>query len=160
MPLRSEIGDRYSFVLDLSADQYGANELAMNAVVNAQIWHRWLGHLHAQSLDILRNRGGTGIKFEVAVSDCGVGAEGEAQQFSHPKIVNHKLNRPFQLCYRDLMGPFTPVAIGVYKYVSKITDEYTKWTAVYLLTNNNQALKSLHLFVGSTVIPFGGRIVR
>ena len=66
------------------------------------------------------------------------------------------------------MGPFTPVAIGGYKYVSKITDEYTKWTTVYLLTNKKQALESLQLFVGltvipfggSTVLPFGGRIVR
>ena len=58
------------------------------------------------------------------------------------------------------MGPFTPVVIGGYKYVSKITDEYTKWTAVCLLTNKNQALKSLQLFVDSTVILFGGRIVR
>ena len=58
------------------------------------------------------------------------------------------------------MGPFPPEAIGGYKYVSKITDEYTEWTAVYLLTNKNQALQSLRLFVGSTVIPFGGHIVR
>ena len=60
----------------------------------------------------------------------------------------------------DLVGPFTPVAIGGYKYVSKITDEYTEWTAVSLLTNKKQALQSLRLFVGSTVIPFGDRIVR
>ena len=58
------------------------------------------------------------------------------------------------------MGPFSPLAIDGYKYVSKITDEDTTWTAVYLLTNKNQAFQSLHLFVGSTVIPFGGRIVR
>ena len=31
---------------------------------------------------------------------------------------------------------------------------------VYLLTNKNQALNSLQLFVGLTAIPFGGRIVR
>ena len=48
VPLRSESGDLYSFVLDLSADRYGAKELAMNAVTNAQVWHRLLGHLHAQ----------------------------------------------------------------------------------------------------------------
>ena len=43
-----------------------------------------------------------------------------------------------------------------YKYVSKITDKYIKWTAVYLLTNE----KSLLLFVSSTIVPFGDRIVR
>ena len=36
VPLRSESGDLYSFVLDLSADRYGAKELAMNTVANAQ----------------------------------------------------------------------------------------------------------------------------
>ena len=46
--LRSESGDLYSFVLDLSADQYDAKEIAMNTVANAQVWHRRLGHLHAQ----------------------------------------------------------------------------------------------------------------
>ena len=63
VPLRSESGDLYSFVLDLSVDRYGAKELAMDAVANAQVWHLRLGHLHAQSLDILRKRDGTGITF-------------------------------------------------------------------------------------------------
>ena len=160
VPLRIESSDLYSFVLDLSADRYGTKELAMNAVANAQVWHRRLGHLHTQSPDILRKRDGTGIAFEGAVPDCDVCALGKAQQLAHPKTVNHKVSQPFQLCCGDLMEPFTPVTIGGYKYVSKITDEYTKWTAVYLLTNKNQALKSLELFVGSMVIPFGGRIVR
>ena len=52
------------------------------------------------------------------------------QHLAHLKTANHTVSRPFQLCYGDLMGPFTPVAIGGYKYVSKIIDEYTKWTVV------------------------------
>ena len=94
----------------------------MNAVANAQVWHRRLGHFHAQSLDILRKRKGIGITFEGAVSDCDVCAVGKAQQLAHPYTANHKVSRLFQLCYGDLMGPFTPVAIGGYKYVTKITD--------------------------------------
>ena len=160
VPLQNENGDLYSFVLDLSAERYGAKELAMNAVANAQVWHRRLCHLHAQSLDILRKRDCTGITSKRAVSDWDVCAVGKAQQLAHPKTANHKGSRPFQLCYGDLIRPFTPVATGGYKYVSKITNEYTKWTAVYFLTNKNQACKSLLLFVGSTVIPFGGLIVR
>ena len=46
MLLRSESGDLYSFVLDLSADRYGTKEQAVNAIANAQVWHRRLGHLH------------------------------------------------------------------------------------------------------------------
>ena len=63
VPLRSESCDLHSFVLDLSADRYGAKELAINAVANAQVLYRRLGHLPAQSLDILRKRDGTGIIF-------------------------------------------------------------------------------------------------
>ena len=114
--LRSESGDFYSFALDLSADRYGAKELAVNAVANTQVWHRQLGHLHAQSLDIIHTkRDGTGITVEEAVSDCDVCAVGKTQQLAHPKTANHMVNRPVQLCYGDLIGPFTPVAIGGYK---------------------------------------------
>ena len=45
--LRSESGNLYSFVLDLSTNRYGTKELAMNAVANAQVWNRRLSHLHA-----------------------------------------------------------------------------------------------------------------
>ena len=57
------------------------------------------------------------------------------------------------------MGPFKPAAREGYSYVSKITDQFTTWTVVYLLCTKDQALASLHLFVTSTVIPFGSRIV-
>ena len=102
--------------------------------------------MHRYILDIPRKRDGTGITFEGAVSDCDIYAVGKAQQPPHPKTADHKVSRPFLLCNGNLMGPFTPVAIGGYSYVSKITDEYTKWTAFYLLTNKNQGLKSLQLF--------------
>ena len=92
--------------------------------------------------------------------DCDVCAVGKAQQLAHPKIANQKVRRPFQLFYGSLVGPFRPVAIGDYKYFSKITDKYTKWTALYLLTRKNQALQLLQLFVGSTAILFGSHIVR
>ena len=44
LPLRGNQDDLYSSVLDLSADAFGATELAMNAVFNVQLWHRRLGH--------------------------------------------------------------------------------------------------------------------
>ena len=42
-------------------------------------------------------------------------AVGKAQQLAHLKTANNKVNRPFRLFYGNLMGPFTPVAIGGYK---------------------------------------------
>ena len=123
VPLRSESGDLYLFVLDLSADGYSVKELATNTVANAQVRHRRLGHSHLRSLDILRKGDGIGITFEGTVSDCNVCAVGKAQQLAHPKTANNKVDRTFWLCYGNLKGPFTPpVAIGGYKYVSEVTD--------------------------------------
>ena len=131
MPLWSESDDLYSFLLDLSVNGYDAKEIAIEAVANAQVWHRRLGHLRAQSPNILLKRDGTGITFKRDVLDFDVCTVGKAQQLSHPKRANHKVNRPFQLCYGNLMGPCTRVVIGSYKYVSKVTHKY----AIYFRTN-------------------------
>ena len=58
------------------------------------------------------------------------------------------------------MGPFTPEAYGDFKYVSKTTDQFTRWTAVYLLDNKNCAFDTYCLLAISTAIPCGGRVIR
>ena len=57
----------------------------MHTIANAQVWHRWLGHLHAQSLDILRKQDGTGITFEGAVLDYDVCAVGKLNSLLTPR---------------------------------------------------------------------------
>ena len=71
-PLCGEQDDLYSFVLDLSADAYGAIELATNAVSNAQLWHRRLGHLNKRSLELMQRHDGNGITFDSIIADCDV----------------------------------------------------------------------------------------
>lgn len=82
------------------------------------------------------------------VSGCDVCVVGRAQQLANPEMASHKINRSFQLCDGDLIGLFTPVAPGVYKYVSNITVKYTKRTAVDLMTKDH-TLQSLQLFTGT-----------
>ena len=54
------------------------------------------------------------------------------------------------------MGHFTPKALGGYSYVSKISDEHTRWTEIYLLKSKDGALHALQ----SMVIPSGVRVER
>ena len=111
LPLRGEQDDLYSSVLDLSADAYGATGLAMNTVSNAQLWHRRLGHLNRRGLELMQRHDGNGITFDGTIADCDVCTVGKGQQLAHPKKAQHAgISRPFQLCYGDLMGPFTPEA--------------------------------------------------
>ena len=66
------------------------------------------------------------------------------------------MNGHFQLCYSNLLNPFTPEAYRRFQYVGTITVEFTKSTAVYLLANKSIAFDFFHLFITSVVIPCRG----
>ena len=122
MLLREENDDLYSFKLDLSADGYAGKELAMNAVTNAQVWHRRLGHLNKRSLEIMDRKNGKGVAFDGSIANGDVCAVGKSHQLAHPQKANHvAINALFQLVYGDFMGSL-------------------KSTAVYLLWSKDQAL--------------------
>ena len=92
--------------------------------------------------------------------DCDVCAAGKSRQQAHPKTADQHVQHPFQLVFTDLMGPFTPEALGGYKYVSKIYDEHTRWPEIYHLKSKNGALHAFQSFVQSMVIPSGVRVER
>ena len=157
--LRAEDGNLCTLVFDLGADSHEGKELANNAMTNAQLWHRRLGHLNKRSLELMQRLDGNAVTFDGSIDHCHVCVMGKRPQLAHPKKVKHAdITAPFQLVYGNLMGPFNPTDRGGYEYVSDITDQFTKWTVAYLLYTKDQALASLQLFVTSTVIPFGSRI--
>ena len=62
-----------------------------------------------------------GINFDGTIVGCDVCVVGKCHQLVHAK-KNHYADiiRPFQLCYGNLMGPFTPKAYGGFQYVRKV----------------------------------------
>ena len=108
----------------------------------------------------MQRRDGNAVAFDGLIDHCDVCAVGKTHQLAHPKKAKHTdIMAPFQLVYGDLTAPFKTAARGGYECVSKITDQFTKWTAVYLLYTKDQALTSYQLFVTSTVIPLSSGIV-
>ena len=51
-----------------------------------------------------------------------------------------------------------PPANGVYRYVSKLTDGYSRMKKVYLLRNKSEAAESLHQYNMTVAVPLGLRI--
>ena len=92
--------------------------------------------------------------------DCDVCVVDKSHQLAHPKTTDHKAKLLFQLDFADLMGPLTPEALGGYTYITKISDEYTKWTEPYLLKSKHDALSSFQVLVQYVVIPSGFRVQR
>ena len=104
-------------------------------------------------MDLLKKASNNGVSFDGTVPDCDVCAVGKNRQRAHPKTADQHVRRPFQLVFTDLMEQFTPEALGGYKYVSKISDEHTRWTEMYLLKSKDGALHAFQSFVQSMVIP-------
>ena len=154
LPLQELENELYFFSLDLVSGS-SAPELAMQAAATATLLHRRMGHLNRKSLDLLKNVDNNGVSFDGTVPDCDVCAVGKSRQQAHPKTADQPVQHPFQLVFTDLMGPFTPEALGAYKYVSKISDEHTRWTEIYLLKSKEGALHAFQSFVQSMVIPSG-----
>ena len=153
IPLQELGYDLYYFSLYFN-DGIDRPELAMHAATGANLWHRRLGHLNRKSLDLLKNFDNTnGVSFDGTVTDCDVCVVGKSHRLAHPKTIDHKVKLRFRLFLVDLMEPLTPEALGGYKYVTKISDEYTKWTEIYLLKSKHDALSSFQMFVQSVVIP-------
>ena len=146
---------------DLEIAEATRDEVALSAIrVLADIWHRRMGHINSQSLRILRDAGDNGIKYNDNMSPCDMCAFGKSKQQRHPKTTTHTTDRPFKLVYTDFLGPASPPALGGFRYVSKFTDQHSKWTEVFLIKEKSDAVSSLQTFVQTVVIPRGLRIER
>ena len=108
--LRAKDDDLYSLVFNASAYSHGNKELAMNAMTNAQLWHRRLGDLNQGSLELMQRRHGNGVAFDGSID----------HRLAHPKKAKHAdITAPFQLVKGDLVGFFKPAVRGGYEYVSQ-----------------------------------------
>ena len=101
-----------------------------------------------------------GVSFDGTMPNFDVCAVGKSRQRAHPKAADQHVQRPFQLALTDLMGQFKPEALGGYKYVSRSSDEHTRWTEIYLLKSKDGALHTFQSFVQSIVISNGVRVER
>ena len=159
LPLQELENDLYFFSVDLVSGS-SAPELAMQAAATATLWRRRMGHLNRKSLNLLKKVNNNGVSFDGTVPDCEVCVVGKSRQRAHPKTADQHVQKLFQLVFTDIMGQFTPEALGGYKYVSKISYEPTRWTEIYLLKSKDGALHALQSFVQSMVIPSGVRVER
>ncbi|CAM9564750.1 unnamed protein product, partial [Sphacelaria rigidula] len=158
VPLQELESDLHFFSLELSSGN-DASRLALQAADAATLWHRKMGHLNSNGVNLLKNVGSNGVDFGGAVPDCDICTVGKSRQLAHPKTAN-KVQRAFQLVMTDLMGSIMPEALGGFKYGCKISDGYTRWTEIYLKKSKGGTLHAFQSYVQSMVIPGGVRVER
>ena len=114
--------------------------------------------MNPSNMELLRKVDGNGIDYTGAVSGGDICEVCKSTQKAHPKNNNHKTNGPMELVYTDLLGPVTPAARGGYKYVSNLTDGYSRVKEIFLLKSKTEAACSLHLYNKTGAVPLGLRI--
>lgn len=91
------------------------------------------------------------------MSTCNVCLVNKRTQRAHPKNTFHTADLPFGLVYTALISPITPAAKGGHRYISKFTDELTRYKAVYPSWTKDKAFDTLVRFTTELVIPSGFR---
>ena len=126
---RHEDSDLYSIKLTLeSADK----AMTMSAANDVNFWHRCMVHLNAQSLQILSNTTDNGLEHSGTFCPCDIWVQ-KRKHRDHPKKANHGVDAPIAQVFTRLIGPISSPTIGGHRFVSKFTDEFTKWKEVYLI---------------------------
>ena len=128
------------------------------ATTSASVWPRRLRHMNPRNMEVLRNKKGNGAEYTGTISGCDICSVTKSKQQAHPKKSTRKTTRPIQLVYTDLMGPFTPAAKGVYRFVSKFTGDYSRMKEMFLLKNKTEAAESLHQYNMTVAAPSGLQI--
>eukprot|EP00903_Cladosiphon_okamuranus_P005795 g5742.t1 len=143
-----------------AGDQFLRNAPADRAfkATSADLWHRRMGHLNRRSLEVLKKDPVRGIEFTGDVQPCGTCPLGKSAQQPHPKQATYGALRPFQHVSADTLGPFSPPALGNFRYAEKFVDQQTKWKEVVLIKDKTCSVDSLALFNKGTVVPTGERI--
>lgn len=77
-----------------------------------------------------------------------------------PKSTKHDTDEPKELVYTDLTGAITPAAKGVYTYISKFTDGFSRMKKILVLQSKTGAIKSLHLYNMTAIVRLGLRSQR
>ncbi|CAB1109507.1 unnamed protein product [Ectocarpus sp. CCAP 1310/34] len=116
------------------------------SVESADLWFRRMGHINGKTLDVLRKEPVNGVHYTGDVNDCSVCPLGKSAQQPHPKQATYGVLRPFQHVSVDTLGPFTPTALGGFKYATKFMDQQTKWAEIVLMKDKTCSVDSLALF--------------
>lgn len=126
---------------------------------SADLWHRRLGHPHEAVVRAVAKIPGAGVSITDPMTKCDTCYVNKSVQQAHPKTTVHKAVAPLQRVYTDLIGPLSPAAKGGYMYISKFSDEFTRFRAFYLIHSKEEAINTLIRFVQDLAIPHGRRVL-
>ncbi|CAG9133521.1 unnamed protein product [Plutella xylostella] len=113
-------------------DVNSSNAMYTSSEESAKLWHRRLGHLNANSMQILKNRN-KGINYNGSLTEqCIPCLQGKFAKKPFPKSQS-KSSKVLELIHSDLCGPMSTHSWGGALYLLTFTDDFSRKTFGYLL---------------------------
>lgn len=130
-----------------------------------KLWHRRFGHISEKNLKVLaRNGSVVGLKLNPdKKSDmivCGPCVEGKQTRQPFSSRGEKRSSRVLELVHSDVCGPVTPAGLYGSKYFVTFIDDWSHFTAVYLMESKNEVLECFVAYEAMVTAKFERRISR
>lgn len=149
------ISNKQLYILDLHENE---NAFLSECI---QTWHMRLGHLGYDSVKRLPNLvEGMDLNSDSSSPEvCKVCVEGKQTKLPHNQ-PRKRATRPLELVHSDLMGPITPVSYDDCKYIITFLDDYTHFTAAYLMKSKTEAFHYFKIYEAMATAHFNFKLNR
>lgn len=103
-------------------------------------WHKRLGHLNCKEMNIMVQKElVTGIDSDLKLDSslCETCAAGKITRLPFPK-QSQRASSLLEIVHTDLCGPMRTTSLGGARYLLTFTDDYSRWTEIYLLRTKSE----------------------
>ena len=134
------------------------------AIDDNVLWHHRYGHLGYDNLKLLCSKsmvnGMTLNTQEQIVRECEGCAVGKQNRQPFPKKSTHHSTEPLELIHSDVCGPMNIASVGGSRYFVTFIDDYSRYTAVYMMKNKSEVFQKFKEFVALSENSTGKRVKR
>ena len=137
------------YVLHIVPDTQEMQQNIFHTTVDADIWHRRMGHCHSRALKQLAEKPTTGVKFShnVEAGEREVCAVSKSKKSAHPPFYRPRSNTRLELVHVDLWGKHPVVSYGDCQPIAMFADDMSRMRWVVLIRTKDEAADALKLVV-------------
>ncbi|TPX53196.1 DNA-directed DNA polymerase [Powellomyces hirtus] len=131
---------------------------ASTTAATLETWHRRLGHLNCQSVQLMARNGlvlGVEAVGALETAPCSTCALGKATKLPFPKDRSSRASEVLELVHSDVCGPMRTLTIGGDRYFVLFIDNKSRAVFRYLLKTKAETLPSLKIFAAAAATETG-----
>lgn len=118
--------------------------LFTSSAISSEVWHRRMGHINMNDLNIMKEGAVTGISYTdksvINKSTCTVCCEGKQSRLPFGN-AGTRSNNLLHIIHADVCGPMESTSIGGARYFLILIDDYSRMAFVYFLKAKSEVFK-------------------